>query len=263
MKITKETSYMIGLSQTDGHLHQGSRDRGRFVIELSDVDSDIIYKIAKFIPYNYTIFKRSRKTNFSDHASSIGLRVCNQEFRKWINESGIPYGKKSLIVEPPLHLKQLSIDDYVRGLWDGDGSVGHTKTNRPFVSFTTNSEKMKLFLENYISKIVRNNNHHFTKPKRDNVFNIMVTNEDAAVLASKLYPSTSKNISIKRKFINAQKVKTWKRPKTMKQITWKRVRWTQVEDEYLLKNGIRPTMNKYSRTLKSVNIRLWRLTGHC
>lgn len=263
MKITKETSYLIGLIQTDGHLSQSTRNRGKLTIELSDLDRDIIYKIAKLIPYDYSIFKRKRETNFSDHSSSIGLRVCNQEFRKWINESGVPYGKKSLIVEPPLHLKELSVDDYIRGLWDGDGSVGIAETNRPFVSFTTNSLKMKTFLENYISNIVGNNKHHFNKPKRDNVFNIMLTNEDAVLLATKLYPTTCKNISIKRKFINAQKVKIWKRPETMKQVTWKRAKWTEEEDKYLIVNGIEATTKKFGRTLSSASVRLWRLTGRC
>ena len=260
MKITKETSYLIGLIQTDGHLYQNTRNRGSLTIELADLDKDIIYKIAKLIPYDYSISKRKRKTNFSDHSSSITLRVYNQEFRKWINESGVPYGKKSLIVKPPLYLKKLSINDYIRGLWDGDGSVGYTKTKIPFLSFTTNSLNIKDFLENYISKITGNNHHHFSKPKRDNVFNIMITKEDAVALASILYPKNSKNISIKRKFINAQKIQSWKRPNTMKQVTWKRANWAKEEDKYLLKNGIKSTMNKYNRTFKSVSIRLWRLS---
>lgn len=260
MEITKETSYIIGLAQSDGHLSLSTRNRGRFTIELSDVDKDIIYKIAQYIPYEYSIFRRKRKTNFAKKFSGIGIRVCNQEFRKWLNRSGVPYGKKSLIVSPPLYLKGLSVDDYVRGLWDGDGSVGYTATKIPYLSFTTCSYNIKDFIENYIAQIIGNHKHHFTKPKRDSVFNIMVTKESAVLLAKKLYPVAASNMSIKRKFINAQKVKQWQRPCNMREITWKRSKWTKEEDEYLLTNGVNSTMKHFDRTSKSVIIRLWRLS---
>lgn len=259
MRITPETSYIIGLIQTDGHMNKSSRNRGKLTIELSDIDRDIIYKIAKYIPYNYSIFKRTRKTNFSNNFHGIGIRVYNQEFRAWLNQCGIPYGKKSLIVSPPLHLKDLSIDDYVRGLWDGDGSVGYTGSKIPYLSFTTHSPALRDFIENYISQTLGCCKNHFTKPKRDNVFNIMITKESAILLANKIYPLKSKHISIKRKFINAQKVKTWKRPDTMRRITWGKEKWSKEEEVYLLNNGAEATIQKFQRTRRSVIIKLCRL----
>ena len=95
MEITNEIAYLIGLAQTDGHLGKSSRNRGKFTIELSHVDKDIIEKIANLIPYNYSIFQRERNTNFLDGSKSIGIKVCNEDFRKWLVDMGVPYGRKS------------------------------------------------------------------------------------------------------------------------------------------------------------------------
>lgn len=105
-----------------------------------------------------------------------------------------------------------SINDYIRGIWDGDGSVGFTATNIPFASFTTYSVPLRDFVEKYLSTVVGNTNHHFTKPKRDNVYNIRVITEDAVKLTETIYPSDIEGTSIKRKFDIAQSIKKWERP---------------------------------------------------
>lgn len=64
MFIDKNTSYMIGLFQTDAHMSKGDRNRGRFVLEISSKDEDIIYKLEKLIPYYSNIKKRTRNIKF-------------------------------------------------------------------------------------------------------------------------------------------------------------------------------------------------------
>ena len=258
MKITKETSYMLGLFQTDGHHAENSRNRGKFTLELSIKDKDIIYKIAKLIPYNYSIFDRKRKTNFSKLAHSIGIRICDWNFRKWLIECGVPCGNKTQIIKPPLYLENLSVDNYVRGLWDGDGSVGFTARGTPFASFTTYSIPLRDFLEGYISKTIGNTNHHFTKPKRDNVYNIMLNTEDAVNLVKSLYPNSAGNTSIERKFLSAQSIKGWERaPSFQKKKFVIKKKWQQFEDEFLIKNGVEKSTEILKRSKKAIQKRYW------
>lgn len=67
MKINKDTSYMIGLFQTDGSMSLEGKNKGRFRLELSSKDEDIIYKLEKLIPYKYTTTKIKRKTTIKGH----------------------------------------------------------------------------------------------------------------------------------------------------------------------------------------------------
>ncbi|WP_082622779.1 LAGLIDADG family homing endonuclease [Terrabacter sp. Root85] len=71
---------------------------------------------------------------------------------------------------------------YLRGVLDGDGSVGFTRTGAPFVSLVTASEPMARFFEDQVWEVcgVRRSTRRNT---RDRVFNVMVTNTSAALMA--------------------------------------------------------------------------------
>ena len=99
--------------------------------------------------------------------------------------------------------------DFWRGVIDGDGSLGITSKNIPFISLVTKSENLKIeylkFLEKYL-----NIKKSINRNKRDNVYNIMVTNENAIKLINLIYYDTSK-IYLNRKFIKAKQVLLWQR----------------------------------------------------
>ena len=157
MKIDDNFSYILGLAQTDGHLQKRSRGRGMFVITLNGRDANIIEDISKYIDYNYTISYFEKKSNFGISSKygeyktkMVSIRVCNKDFRKFINECGMPYGKKHRIIKPPLHLEHFSAKDYVRGVIDGDGSLGFDKKGHPFLNLTIASVFVKDFYNQYI-----------------------------------------------------------------------------------------------------------------
>jgi len=210
-------SYLIGLFQTDGSLYDDTRNRGKFRIELSIKDSDIIYKIKNILDsmnVNCSISERIRETNFGI-SDSITLSASELQFRNLLKEWNVPAGKKSNTIEPPFHKKEFSVNDYIRGLYDGDGSVGYTSNNFPFVSFVTKSEKLKDFLINFISEITAKPKKKINRNLRDYIYNITITKEDAIYFCEEIYPSGC--LSINRKYENSQKVKSWIRPKDMKQ----------------------------------------------
>ena len=158
MEINNTLSYLIGLFQTDGNQYKmKDGKKGKFVIELSSKDEDIIINIKDYISYNYSISKRNKDTIIKDkkyNSDYIKLSVCDYEFRSFLYEHGVPYGKKSKTIKPPLHIKNLSIKDYIRGLYDGDGSLGLTSNGFPFISFTTDSDDIAEYLNKYISEII-------------------------------------------------------------------------------------------------------------
>jgi hypothetical protein len=122
--------------------------------------------------YN-SIITRKKITNFGKINLST-LSVCDKNFRQQINKLGVPYGKKSEIIEPPK--AKYSEIDYWRGIIDGDGSLGITKNNLPFISLVTASQNLAeayvLFLEKNIGYKKKLN-----KNKKDGVYNLMVTSQ--------------------------------------------------------------------------------------
>lgn len=258
MEINKNTSYMIGLFQTDGSMSLEGKNKGRFRLELSSKDEDIIYKLEKLIPYKYTTTKIKRKTTIKGHDynnETIQLTIYNLNFRNELLSWGIPYGKKSKIIKPPLYVENLSIKDYVRGLYDGDGSLGITSQNIPYVSFTTDSDDIANFLKEYISEITIKPLKNIKRNKRDNIYNIVITKEDAVNFCNEVYYDGC--LSLDRKYQKSIEVKKWERPGGM--IISPKKYWTDGQDEYILNHEIEESMDYLDRSEKSIKMRLWRL----
>jgi len=222
MKISNLASYLIGFLQTDGHYYKNTRNRGRMSIELSDDDEDIIYEIAKMISCNYSIKKRNRKITIKNKKGKIykydknyiSLNVYDKEFRDFFESCGVLSGNKSDYISPPLHIDTLSIDDYIRGLYDGDGSLGFTANNFPFVSLVTSSDAIASFIMDYISILTGKKRKNINPNTRDKVYNITITKEDAVVFCEKIYCESA--ISLNRKKQMSNEIIKWVRPINMR-----------------------------------------------
>ncbi len=245
-------AYLFGLIQTDGHLYQNTRNRGRLSIELNERDEVILLEIQKLLPFYSSIRKRTRTTNFGTN-TFVSLNVSDKQFRDILEAWGLPSGKKSKIIKPPL--EKFSKVDYFRGLIDGDGSLGLTANGFPFLSLITASP---LIVEKYLKFIQQITGKAKTsKPNvRDKVSNIAVYKEDAQLVVKKLYYENC--LAIPRKLAKANEVLAWKRPLTMKKIE-NRKRWTIEEDLFIQQNLIENSMKVLNRSQNSIEMRLWRL----
>lgn len=248
-----EMSYVLGIIFTDGTLCEFSRNRGKIVIELKEEDSDILYKIKNLLPCNSSIRTRIRNTNFAQNYTSVILSIYDLEFRNLMKEYGLVVGKKSDIINIP---DEIIIEDFLRGIIDGDGSLGISKNNIPFISLITASEELKndyLKFINQLTGLKKISNRN----TRDNIFNISVMRENAQVIVKRLYYENC--LCIKRKYERAIEVIKWKRPLDVIKINHSVNRWSKEEDKYLLSHSIDETINFTKRTRKAVIIRLCRL----
>jgi len=170
-------SYFFGFVQTDGTLKKSSRNRGRLEIELGGRDKEILDSFKRLFSSVYSAVRiRDRDTNFKKNYKSCILTICDLGFRNELNKLGIPYGKKYWIISPPK--TNFCERDYIRGLVDGDGSVGITEKGLPFISFTVKSERLKEYLFNIIERIT-GERKKLSRNARDNIYNIMVNREKA------------------------------------------------------------------------------------
>lgn len=249
-------SYFFGFVQTDGTLRESTRNRGKLEIEIGEKDLHILKSFKNLFPSIYcSIRTRNRDTNFKKGYKSYVFGLYNLEFRKEINNLGIPYGKKSEIVLPPK--VNFCERDYIRGLIDGDGSLGLTNRNIPFVSFTVKSEGLKDYLLSVIEKNT-GERKRISRNTRDNIYNIMLNGEKAQDFIKYLYYSDC--LCLKRKLRKTKLVLKWKRPKDLKRVF--RKLWDEQQDNYILTHTIQESCNFLKRTDKSIKMRLWRIKNN-
>ncbi|MFI6281983.1 hypothetical protein [Streptomyces sp. NPDC050988] len=249
-----EYAYMFGFLQADGHLAKGSGQKGRLTVEINARDTEILHEFQRLTPYNSSINERTRSTNFAEAHHSATWTLCSLEARTKINGLGLPYGRKSRKVAPPRI--EFSRRDYLRGVIDADGSVGHTGQGFPFISLTTASTAIGAYLCFYARKIT-GAERSIKRNTRDGIYNILYTKETAQELSTHLYYPGC--LSLERKRTAADSLAAWVRPADMK-VAPDRRRWKEWEDRVLLElNDSAAAAKNLGRTEKSCGLRLWRL----
>ncbi len=247
-------SYFFGFVQTDGHLYAGIGQKGRLSIEVSARDDSVLRTFSELFPVYSSMRYRDRTTNFGRNRSAVWT-VCDLAFRRELAELGLPSGRKSATVTPPS--PPFSARDYLRGVIDGDGSVGFTRTGRPFIGLVTASQSLAQFFCAQILELV-GAHRTVTRNTRDGVYNVMVAGDPAAPLAAWLYPEGC--LALDRKREAAALVTAWTRPAGMRaRPAFGARRWTAEEDADVFNGSIREAAARLNRSEKSVNIRRVRL----
>ncbi|MGQ4516443.1 hypothetical protein [Streptomyces sp. DW26H14] len=247
-------AYMFGFLQADGHLAAGPGKKGKLTVEINVRDIEILQAFRRLTPYNSTITERTRATNFSQRHHSAVWTLSSLEARSRLNELGLPYGRKSLNVEPPT--VPCSESDYLRGIIDADGSLGYTAQGLPFVGLTTASTALATNLCHFAQQLT-GATRSLNRNARDRIYNIVYTKEAAVQLAGKLYPPGC--LALSRKRAAATALAAWVRPPGMK-VAPPRRRWTAEEDHILLNTEcLAESMSRLDRSRSSCELRLWRL----
>lgn len=193
-------SYIFGLLVTNGSLYLSKKgSKGRVTLEVNSKDSDIIYKLYNIIP-NSSVRQRIRNTNFKNNYKTKIFSNSRKEFREFLILNGFPVFRKSENVGPP----NSTYDElhFWRGVIDGDGSIGITSKNIPFISFVTVSENLKNSYVKFIEKTL-NRKIKTTRNKRDNAYNIMISGKDAIILTKILYIDNNNGLYLERKYKKA------------------------------------------------------------
>ena len=207
--LNKEQSYIFGLLITDGNLSLSTRHRGKVTLEVNAIDEDIVIKLANSIP-NSNVHYRTRNTNFKSNYKTAIFSNHRKEFRDFLITAGFPTVNKTVFAEPPI----VTYDEaaFWRGVIDGDGSIGFTKVDEPFISLVTKSEELKNAYLNFLEKQF-NIHKNIKRNKRDNVYNIVIKNEAAVEMAKSLYLTDNTELYIDRKYNSAKLLQSWVRTK--------------------------------------------------
>jgi len=247
---------VFGFLQADGTHTAGPGRKGRVSVEIKADDVQLLRDMQQVLPWRSSITFRTRTTNFSSSACRYAtLNMCMLEGRTRLLELGLPVGRKSAIIAPPV--EPFSHSDYLRGLIDADGSVGFTARGWPFISLVTASPAIARFTCEEILRVT--GTVHTTRPNaRDAVMSIMIATDPAVEFARWLYEYAC--VAMERKREAALAVVGWERPASMR-IRSNYKRWTPAEDAVVLHMSIKDAAETLGRTRKSVELRRWRLNA--
>lgn len=242
-------SYLYGLILTDGNIYLTTRNRGRVSIELNSRDKELLEKLYNQIP-NCALHERIRNTNYNSCSKTTILTNHQKQFRQFFIDHGIPTKNKSTNGSIPN--TEYMVPDFWRGVYDGNGSIGYTQQNEPFISLATKStplanELFKLLREKFqITKNIKPN-------KRDHIYNIVLKNEDAIVFTNFIYHQAT--IYMQRKFNIYQTFQQWKR--TKKHHIERS--WSFEELTFIQTHTIEESIQHLNRTKSAIKTKLWRL----
>ncbi|MFF6982606.1 hypothetical protein ACFZAV_34180 [Streptomyces sp. NPDC008343] len=223
-----EYAYMFGFLQADGHLQQGVGKKGKLSVEISARDIELLRRFQKLTPHYSSITERTRSTNFAETHTSVVWSLCSLQARTKLSELGLPYGRKSKTISPPLG--EFSGRDYLRGIIDADGSVGFTSQGFPFISLTTKSTAIAAYTTCY-ARVISGAERTLKRNARDDIYNILYTKENAQQLAAHLYYPGC--LSLERKQTAADSLVPWVRPAGLERRP-PRIHWTAEMDRILL-----------------------------
>ncbi|MFJ8811178.1 hypothetical protein [Streptomyces sp. NPDC102490] len=249
-----EYAYLFGFLQADGHLSQGSGQKGRLSAEISVRDIDLLRQFQELTPFYSSVSERTRSTNFAETSHTAVWSLCSLEARTLLSKLGLPYGRKSRTISPPHG--EFAGRDYLRGVIDADGSVGYTGKGFPFVSLTTASSAIGHYFCDYGTQVA-GVQRTIKRNAREGIYNVLYAMEAAQRLAADLYYRGC--LCLKRKQAAAESLAAWVRPTEMRSAYTAR-RWTATEDRILLKlNSPTAAAEALGRTPQSCNLRMWRL----
>lgn len=122
---TEEKAYWLGFMFADGYIVDNSNRPGedQFGLALSEEDIDILYKFKKSIEATNPIHTFQRKNNYGNPLSR--LQMTSQKTVNDLIDKGC-FKQKSCILKPPKNVPESLIRHFIRGFFDGDGSIYKT-----------------------------------------------------------------------------------------------------------------------------------------
>lgn len=114
-------AWLLGFLAADGSIE---KNRNVIKLSLSTTDKEILEKIRKEIQL---------ESKVKDYQTSQGYEVskiqwCSEQHKKDLAKYGI-IPQKTFKLIPPYQLNKKFWKDYIRGFWDGDGSITLLKNN--------------------------------------------------------------------------------------------------------------------------------------
>jgi intein-encoded DNA endonuclease-like protein len=183
---SSEKYYILGLIYTDGNLPKKSKNS--FII--SSVDYEILYKIKNVLNYTGKIYEE--KHNLYEK-TIFKLNISSKKIRLFLENFGL-HSDKTFSIKFP-EIPEIYLKDFVRGLWDGDGSCTLIKRNYGYSAISSFVSANYSFMEDLVLKVFKN---RINILKRKNLYIIQLRKKESLILKEFMYDNTELYINRKK-----------------------------------------------------------------
>lgn len=200
---SSEKAYWLGFIYADGYITEKTN---RFGIELNIVDYEHLQNFLYLLDSNQKIRVRQRPSSFdkSKILTSCSILLNNRQLHDDLIRLGVLPNKSLILTFPSDELLPAEFRfDFLRGLIDGDGTIGLYNTSKgykkPHISLISGSE---IFIKQ-IQFILKLYNINMNISSKDNIYRLMTEKQDTVfLLLSLLYKNATKNSILERKYKN-------------------------------------------------------------
>lgn len=204
---TEAKAYFLGLLWTDGCNYIKIKDNNHVyhvVISLQEQDKHILDTFCKYIFYEDILQYRKTKKDYN-RQDQYSLRIVSEHVSKTLLQYGMT-PRKSFTLKLPKCIPDTLMNHFVRGLWDGDGSIYFNTTSKNYAcnfigSIVSCKQLNKILLQKVgisFSFGIRNN---YTIPM--GTLTIHSTNKSKTFL-NWLYNNSNPTLRLNRKFMKYQ-----------------------------------------------------------
>lgn len=194
---SEKSCYWAGFIAADGNVSK-CNGSSKIRIELSNKDYLHLENFKKCLNLNQSVKNRTRITKDKKHNYSY-IQFCSSKIMKDLKDNFNIVEKKSLVLEPPSLIDEFFIKDFIRGYFDGDGTV-YVSNKKISVQFLGT----KSFLE-WIKKNIKENckntlNPSVLKKSGSNIFCLQFSGKQVRDILCWLYNNSSKDARLERKY---------------------------------------------------------------
>lgn len=194
-KYNLNNSYWAGFIAADGNITKNCLS-----IELSKIDKEHLKKIKTDICFNGKLYSRNRIKNNKIYKYN-SIHIHSKQVVDDLKNNFNIISNKSLIIKPPKIKNKKLICNYIRGYFDGDGSISFDKSFK--LTFTCGSFIFLKWVKNNLKKFLKIGNPKIYDKKKNCYVLSFHGNRQVKIIMSWLYKDCNNNFLYrKRKFYN-------------------------------------------------------------
>lgn len=191
-KWTRESAWVYGWLLTDGSIQEKT---GHVALNLKRDDKDVLEKIKNVMNFTGKVYDSQRP----DGRKSSHLRICRKSMTEDLFNLGMAREDKTFNTTLP-NIPDEFYWDFVRGVFEGDGSIRHRKGNTDALDITIASATKQFLLDLQTSLEKRGIFTRLTQSK-ENLYTVNTkSNADALRMSYFMYANTDESLRLNRKF---------------------------------------------------------------
>lgn len=183
---SKELGWFVGVVLSDGHV--SNMPNNKFV-RIKMCDRDVIEKLGTLTDYKLNILEFDSKEE--KHSASFTISFNGRKIWDFFTDLGMDNNKSTTAFLPDI--PEQHFNHFVRGVFDGDGSIYLTEKNYPYASIC-GTKKVVYGLADILG--IKHNIHKYS----DVTFSVQYTGKRAIEFLNFIYKDSQNIIRMDRKY---------------------------------------------------------------